>query len=149
MPLQAHPYQPLSATANSARRSPDVSPLPNSPIRDIASQNATRSCSSTSAGRQRWPFFAALYPLWSPVLGQLVPIPVRSTASRSSWWIQQKHRNETMATAVGGGRSSRPHWKNSRTAAHWATKQGKEKLCSRRPKNRVGKETAPSQPEDR
>ena len=116
---------PCQLAANPARRSF------NSPTQDIASQSVTPSCSSTFAGPRRWHCLPLCHRLGrklrgSSVLDHLVPIP--SPACRSSQQVPQIQRTEATAAAVGGGRSSRPRWKNSRTAAHWATEQAKKTM---------------------
>ena len=133
--------QPAHQSATTSWTNPHQTPIGSQPIpqgdpkmtvhsrtarsRTSPSQSVTRSCSSTSAKPQQWPFLAALF-ADTPPRGQ------RAYNDHLSW---TKHlaevpsgptENRTTTTAVGGWRSSRSRWKNSGTAAHRTTNQRKE-----------------------
>ena len=59
---------------------------------------------------------------WTPVLSNLVPIPLPHFAGRPPQGRRQERRTEAAPTIVGSGGGPRTHWTSSRATAHLGTK---------------------------
>ena len=57
---------------------------------------------------------------WTPVLSNLVPIPLPHFAGGHPQGRRQERRTEAAPTIVGSGGGPRTHWTSSRATAHWA-----------------------------